>query len=440
MERILSMTLRMIFKQRNILIASTLVFGLVACGKNNQVLVQEQNNSTSEVTCQANGDPSQIVRVKIDSENHAEVLALSNEKNMNTHFTGWEMKNYITSHFGECLKSKIHNLSFKKYSDTPDKKHSTLLSRSLDGVSGFYVKILEPHFAKFLVPNGKSQKINCDALTEKSLEKFGCTGDCKIKTLETCSHKTCENLNFVSKNGLYEEVSHGVFIETHSDNLDQPLFNLNTWEALYPGFNVYVNTSWFNVTDFGPYETPCSSTYGITVSQGTKISGAISNTQESLALLAILKNHEVMMISPEAKDQYMNQIENAFSGMLVMKNGIEIYPMPNISIPGSTTGRTAFAIDSENNLIVLVANDGFNVSKIISFMKENLDAKDILIADGGGSSNMILNDPNSKQTITTKHRDVQGYRPVPGILAFSADQVVVDKSILDNENILKRHE
>jgi hypothetical protein len=390
-----------------------------------------------EVTCQGTSRKSQILKLKIHPDLRVEVLKSSDLALPNYHFTGWELKNFISKNFKGCLQEYFDQFKFQKVSQVLDVEHSTLISRPIEDVSGFYIKIINPNKGRFFVPDGRSERVNCAVLNRTNLRKYNCVGRCADEALNECAKKTCRDLNFNSNHKLYSEVSPGEFSEASIGFLEHPLFHLEKWSTLFPGFEVYVNTSWFSIADFGPHDTPCSHMYGTTVSEGTLVAGPQSETQEALSLFAVHRSGEVKFVPPNGKWDPSDPIISAFSGMLVMKDFDKIEPFQKITVPGAVTGRTAFAFDAEKNLIVFTATNGFNVSKLTQFLSQNLDAKDILVVDGGGSSRMILNDPRARRSYSNQTRDWQGSRPVPSILAIGADEVVVDDSMIDSEKLLK---
>ena len=203
--------------------------------------------------------------------------------------------------------------------------------------------------------------------------------------------------------------------------------------VLYPDFQVYLNTSWYEV-ELGPHETPCSLSYGIVYSDGIQISQPISNQKDSSTLFAILKDGSLLFIPRSELHHYQDKIQNAFSGALVTKDGKSSETIYDISVSREKTARTVIALDWDGNFIALVDAHA-NVKDVSLFLREKLDAKDIMIVDGGGSSRMIVRDLKQSKQIATRTRDRQGARPTPSILAFKGDEINFDLSLFSDTNL-----
>lgn len=349
---------------------------------------------------------------------------------LDTHFTDWEIKNYLRKNYKNCdqdAKSTFEDLTFHPYSDKRNSDRSVLLvrnhvARKSGEIGGMYLKILRPEKGKYLVPDARGAKA-------KTL-----TSDLNSH-IRTDHEKTCSEMNQTTRSFLYEE-SGSRFASLKLQDLKFPLFNIAEWAQTVPGYSAYVNTSWFNVEHGGPHDVPCTSIFGTTISRGEVITGPVSNSPEALGLFAIMKTGEVQIMNPEDRIRLLPQIEHGFSGVVAQKDFVESKLSPvSIMFPKFSTIRTAFVIDGDGNLIIFSQTTYSDVPRLVSFLKEKLFAKDILIADGGGSRTLLVNRvgnldlPDLNDWIYVKPTDRQGMRPVPSILAISTDEQLIENGI-----------
>lgn len=346
---------------------------------------------------------------------------------INFHATEWELENLFNNQFKICLdylkdKRKHSKLKFRKFFNTSNHEEPTFLVRTVlhpIQKAKMYIKIINPKKSIFFIPESDKEQINCNSLSVQNLIYYGHDNITSQEMGKLCS-KTCNDLKFNSEKENFEKnFDTGEFEIKAKNPLIHAILSVDQWAQKYPGYNLYINTSWFNVKDFGPHKTPCSQIYGLNYSHGRKIQDAILDRKEDLSLFAVLKNGDIEFIENNDIKKKESEINYGFSGAHVLKHSIKL-DFPAITIPYQKTGRTAFALDLDKNLIIFYAENS-NVEDLVNFLQNNLNATDILIADGGGSARLIFQDDQQNLQITTPNRDVEGPRPCPSILAAAGN-------------------
>jgi len=409
-------------------------------------LVQIQPAPASENSfelCAIDNSVPKLVKLQTASQNTIQVIEFS--EHFDVHFTAWELENYIRKNYTYCTTGKgqedVYKLlkrKFRSYSYKMDKNHSVLWVRNWNGFQtqelptssaqagfpGIYLKMINPEKGRYLVPDARAKTV------KESSNDF----------IRKDSTANCATLGLKGKRPLYKEVA-GKFVELQP-TLDFPLFKMGEWAQLYPGYAAYVNTSWYDVYDQGPHTASCTTIYGTTVNSGEVIQGPVINKKESLGLFAVMKTGKIQIIPRGKRSAALPFIEHAFSGIVVQKKFQKMNLDVGLMDPKERTHRTAFALDRDGNLIVFNSTRDISVASLVSFLRNKLNTKDILIADGGGSSSLLINPTqvSGHNWIYTGPTDVQGTRPVPSILAIGADLVRVEKDTHRGEGVLEYQE
>jgi len=347
-----------------------------------------------------------------------ENLTDSHDKPIATHLSKWEIDQLLNTKFFNCVKKlfqhteHLANANFSNLEKFPAK--SRMMIRSIPAqYQGFYAKIAHPEKANYFVPNGETFPLNCSKLYDEDFDRY----------TPQVSHaqrdhlrKQCASQKLYCKDLKFEPIMH-----KHTLSLDRPLHSMDDWIQYreFDPYQLFINTEWFYVVDFGPHDTPCTAIFGYEISNGKILGTPLTNTQEKLDLFAVNKNHTVEFIDRHDVETHIANVEWGFSGSLVVKEGI-FQDMQLISWPKEVAARAAIGMDRDHNLIVFASAGGFDVDKLRRFMTQNLDASYVMILDGGGSTHLHYRNGSIMHHL--KRKDKQGFRPLPALLSIGTQE------------------
>ncbi len=350
----------------------------------------------------------------------------------------------------------------------------------IKNVKGFVATIYQPRGAEFHVANSQNKKTACantknyfDFFSEfcpandnnnipfcESIQPLKYGLDCDPSRNSGRTKYTCSDL------GLKDGVGNSVLY---------PLRTLEQWRMFSTvpmGDYVMVNANWFDVqgpagvADFKyPYIMPCTDIYGLSVDDGEVVSSHTNRepyANEALDafvvmdddsglypyVLSLKSNQELTQM----KVDEFKKIRYAVSGFIIAKNGQVVSKLPKTGKPNGKAARTILALSNNGNRMylavfqpgVISGDDGMlTMTEAAQYMINNWKAQDVLILDGGGSSQFIYSlggDQNYHYISLPGGKNVKGeiaYRPVANFLTVGLISSGLEKRSVSESPIMQ---
>lgn len=186
-----------------------------------------------------------------------------------------------------------------------------------------------------------------------------------------------------------------------------PLLSILAWREHYKT-ELRVNANFFDVRDIRPHIDPCSTAFGLGVSNGQVVSkpGKVhwskeSHDTDSLVFLApeyVEAAGYAAMVARNELPEYEGKIQNAVSGLRLLRKGKPV-EQPQAIYPDHYRQRTAVGLtEDKRRLIIVVVNpgssgggeqfEGGTTTEALAEYLSDLGATDALNLDGGGSSQL----------------------------------------------------
>ncbi|NVJ22028.1 phosphodiester glycosidase family protein [Myxococcus sp. AM011] len=228
------------------------------------------------------------------------------------------------------------------------------------------------------------------------------------------------------------------------------MMSTGSWMDQHPDIQLMINANFFNLSEgYLPYVDLCTKAFGLSISDGVVASPSGSLFGKALATLVFYSTSEARQRNRPAEIRTdltggdASRFRQAVSGFQIVKDKKYIRPPSDIT-PECGRPRTIVGLnDTGKMLFIAVVNpgrdfmddspggcvrDGTNGASTFAMASYlySLGARDILLLDGGGSSQLVYSpDDAPQQHVSTLPSDgrseapgLKFFRPVPTFLGF----------------------
>ena len=282
--------------------------------------------------------------------------------------------------------------------------------QTLIDIRGYVVRIKNPKFAEFFIPDSEKEPANCSLAKHPfpycNVVDEGFEGACQEALKRPCTEgqTTCEDLAWVGVEG---------------QTLRHVMRTGKEWSQKYH-YQVMIDTNFFDIAAYRiheyPYKMPCTNIVGPSIANGKILQFQQTDHRYRLFdVFGIGKDGSFVFVKASMNDEWMSKLQYAVAGSLLILDGKPTAKGRKFDKPYN---RTSIGRDRQGNLYFIsvwgkTKQDGLTLDELVHYTQSQFDMVDLIQLDEGGST--YFHYRGKQGDIESPPFDKRGkdYRPFP---------------------------